>query len=330
MEDRSKRRKGIEKTNCCCPHLPQEILHDILLRVPTNYLLDLRFVCKSWLKLITSPDFTKSHALLLKDEDTRLLVRWPVPFFKVQSIPLYSLLNNVITSTCDLCFPITNTHGGGMFVGSCKGIICLYFEDGSLVLWNPCTGMYETIYSVKQLGSGSYGVYGFAYLDSSDRFVVVCQSTTLSKSCNEGIGYVTQTEVWSSKAQGWRRISDFPLGTPFFNAGKFVNGSLYWIASREPGFNLGLCFNNSIPWFLVSFEVEQEMYTEVVPPKFAENDYDLTLGVLKQCLSLLCNYGNSHADLWVLASSGVSWTKLFTIPYTHGPSSFQYSSLLIF
>lgn len=87
-----------------------------------------------------------------------------------------------------------------MLVGSYRCAVCLSFDDESMSEILPNWG--------KHLGSGSYGVYGFAYLDSTDKFLVVCFST----SHNERDDYVTHTEVWSSKTQRWSRTLDFPFG----------------------------------------------------------------------------------------------------------------------
>ncbi|KAL7218697.1 hypothetical protein ACSBR2_011880 [Camellia fascicularis] len=42
-------------------NLPQEVLFDILARLPVKSLLQMRCVCKSWNSLINSPIFITSH-----------------------------------------------------------------------------------------------------------------------------------------------------------------------------------------------------------------------------------------------------------------------------
>ncbi|XP_074356035.1 F-box/kelch-repeat protein At3g06240-like [Apium graveolens] len=263
---RSKRRKR-SKNSC---ELPQEIVYVILLLIPASILLKLRAICKSWMRLICSSDFIRAHTLLWKEDDSHLLVRCKTPFFNAQTMYLYSLFDNAISTSYDLPSPVRNSHVEGILVGCCRGVSCLSFDDGSIILWNPCTKESEKLSNSSRGVSGSYEVYGFAYSESINKFLVVCLCT----SCDEVLEFVTQTKV--CKGEGWQRLSDFPFGSPFYNSGKFVNGSLNWLASKKPVFNLGVVFDTNEPWVIVSFNVENETYSEIMPPKFPGNDYDLT------------------------------------------------------
>ncbi|PWA99213.1 reverse transcriptase domain, Reverse transcriptase zinc-binding domain protein [Artemisia annua] len=52
------------------------------------------------------------------------------------------------------------------------------------------------------------------------------------------------------------------------------------------------------------------------PPESQKGNMDLSLGVLGEWLSVLCNYHESRADVWTMKTYGVkdSWTKLVSIP----------------
>ncbi|RXH90692.1 hypothetical protein DVH24_035456 [Malus domestica] len=72
-------------TSLGCPHLlerrrkhiPEEILFEILVRLPVKSLLRFRCVCKSWNTLISSPDFRNAHLEknIMRDSYDYVLIR---------------------------------------------------------------------------------------------------------------------------------------------------------------------------------------------------------------------------------------------------------------
>ncbi|GJU46687.1 ribonuclease H-like domain-containing protein [Tanacetum coccineum] len=72
---------------------------------------------------------------------------------------------------------------------------------------------------------------------------------------------------------------------------------------------------------IVSFDLETEIYDEVLHPKYDEGNKTLDLGVLGGWLCMVCNYDTNHVvDVWVMKDYGEkdSWTKLVSIPYPVG------------
>ncbi|MCI61556.1 F-box family protein, partial [Trifolium medium] len=73
-------------------------------------------------------------------------------------------------------------------------------------------------------------------------------------------------------------IQDFPYGVPFESSGKFVSGTVNWLAWKD--------------WFkscvIVSLDLEKESYQEIMQPDYGvEIEIVRTLVVLRDCLSIL-------------------------------------------
>ncbi|MCL7032253.1 hypothetical protein MKW94_000196, partial [Papaver nudicaule] len=55
-------------------YLPEEIIGDILPRLPAKSVLRFRCVCKSWLKLFRNPNFVKHHLKYAKQRNSTNLL----------------------------------------------------------------------------------------------------------------------------------------------------------------------------------------------------------------------------------------------------------------
>lgn len=97
-------------------HLPEEIEHNILTRLPVKTLLRFKSVCKTWQAIITSPKFIQTqitHNSLSPNKNSLLV--YTSPYFKKFSI--ISLIDRPETNQLNL------KHVG--FIGSINGLVCL-------------------------------------------------------------------------------------------------------------------------------------------------------------------------------------------------------------
>lgn len=294
------------------PNLPEEIIAEILSRLPVKSLLQFRSVSKLWLSLISSPQFIKTHvAKSIADTKLthhRLILSSTHPHFNLNSCSVYSVFNEPSTDAIELDYPMKTPHNSVWVVGSFNGLVCLAIEEDSIFLWNPSTRKSRRLRSPEiNMRFGCYIIYGFGYDECGDDFKVVGIFCVF----RNGYAYETEVKVYSSKADCWRRIEDFPFGIPLDDSGKFANGALHWAASRD------IRSGSPNSWIVVSLDLAKETYGEVLQPSYGEGEYDLTLGVLGEYLCILCNYGRTRTDVWIMKEYGVreSWTKLVTIPY---------------
>ncbi|XP_060178561.1 F-box/kelch-repeat protein At3g23880-like [Lycium barbarum] len=301
------------------PNLPAEIVTEILLKLPVKSLLKFRSVSKSWLELISSPHFVKTHLLLSSsDKDYThhgLMFKFASTSDQgVKDCSLSALLNHPITEAFDLDYPGKNPKDYPWLVGSINGLICLSIriDDGlyDLFLWNPSIRKYKKLPNYRlNLSRHRYFLekcleepggckFGFAYDEFQDDYKVVgifpIHNHRYIRLCR------IEVQIYSLKSNSWRRISDFQ-GREFLNVpGKLVNGKLHWF---EKGWNIN------------SIDLGNEKWTEIEKPCNFKEYGHFFLGVLGSDLSVLCNYTWCHADVWVMKEYGVkeSWTKMFTI-----------------
>ncbi|GJY38825.1 F-box associated domain containing protein [Tanacetum coccineum] len=294
------------------PALFTEIIIEILLKLPVESLLRCKSVCKQWYSLVSDKHFIKTHyslsssnisfAHLVFDFESGYSTR------TLKRCPLNDVLfdNSVNNGTDCFAHPYkskSNTLWLPRFnvFGSCNGLLCILFE-GIIFIYNPSTRLLKKIYSYCGFKDQCFIVYGFGYDELNDDYKVVEVSYDLCK-----------VMIYSIKTGKWKNICDFPNENHLEGPGIYSNGALHWAEGYPvPG--------SPNKWKIHSLHLSKETYDEVLQPEYSEGYIDLDLGALGQTLCVLCNYSESHADLWVWKVYGVrdSWIKLASIPF--GPT----------
>ncbi|XP_019239177.1 PREDICTED: F-box/kelch-repeat protein At3g23880-like [Nicotiana attenuata] len=108
------------------PVLPLEIIHEILLILPVKALLKMRCVSKSWLYLISSPQFIKTNLKFsAKKQDLRLLFSGSPENNspRCYTWSLYAIMyQESLHQPVELDLSCKDYH---MVEGSCDGLFCL-------------------------------------------------------------------------------------------------------------------------------------------------------------------------------------------------------------
>ncbi|GKC24231.1 RNA-directed DNA polymerase, eukaryota [Tanacetum coccineum] len=120
--------------------LLEELIVEILQRLPPKTVIRFRSVSKSWYNRIASPDFVHRYTLRSLKNKQKVLLRQRVPnandvfFTKVleSKLPLRPIHRSFKGQT-KLEFPIRDFK----IFGSCKGILCLVDSKFKIILWNP-------------------------------------------------------------------------------------------------------------------------------------------------------------------------------------------------
>lgn len=190
-------------------------------------------------------------------------------------------------------------HHDVLIVGSCNGIVCVYIF-GEIFFWNPSIKKSRKLpnFGPKLEGNGLV-LYVYGYDESDDDYKVFRFLTSEDVS---GRNEKIWVDVYSRNTDSWRRIENFE-GVLSGQGVYFVRGKLHW--------TLGTGVEK-----IVSFDLGNETYGAVELPKCEGGYFDLTLGELGGCLSVLCFYENRRVDVWIMREYGVkeSWTKVVLVP----------------
>nr|XP_023876298.1 F-box/kelch-repeat protein At3g23880-like [Quercus suber] len=199
--------------------LLEEVVLDILARLPVKSLLRFRCVCKPWYSSIANPKFITTHLLNHNHHHGYVIhIRWYIP--KPSSGSSRSG-GQVCTLTCDHTYetisefrvPFTCQSGFPHFVGSCNGILC--FIDYNVArsnvvvyLWNP------SIRKFKRLPDNRSPIlkFGIRYDSQNNDFKVVGISRIFATSKPP-----PEFGVYSLNSDSWKRVElGISLGSNFF------------------------------------------------------------------------------------------------------------------
>ncbi|KAI3469292.1 hypothetical protein Pfo_025955 [Paulownia fortunei] len=287
------------------PKLPNDVIIEILTRLPVRSLLKFRCVCKSWLFLISSQQFVKSH-LTNSKKDSKFTHHWIMLNCRgnLKQCSVQSLLYEPIIDAFDTDYSVHFSRNLVWVVGSCDGLICLAIDKKDLILWNPSTRICKKLpdFGVK-INFGSYFAYGLGFDKSSDDYKVVGFFNS-SRDLFEVI-----VKVYSLKSDQWKRIKNFKGRWLMDDPATFAHGKLHWIANSELELKCG--------WDIVSLDLETEEYGILQMPNYVKSGFYSRLGASEGCLYVLCSH-LTNADVWIMDDYGVgkqTWTKVVSIPY---------------
>ncbi|XP_057802834.1 F-box/kelch-repeat protein At3g06240-like [Salvia miltiorrhiza] len=276
-------------------HLPEEIIEEILSRLPVKSLLRLRCVSKSWGSLNGSDRFIKKHHQNSLNNPSFPQQRVIVESDLVEQ-PQYCSLLSVLsgpTSTIPLsplADPMNTTLTEYRIVGSCNGLLCILHDQNTIFqLWNPSTRISKKLPEISNPNSGVRN-FGFGWVESTNEykvFVLVVHYYDNSK-----VG-----KVYSSKTKSWKTIElcdDLDYCWP---GGVFAGGKLYW--------------KNGHDKVIIFWDLKSEVFGRIELP-FDQEVYGI-VGVLGGFLCVLCfNYKIRGFRVWVMKES---WEKVVTLSH---------------
>jgi len=283
------------------PLLPEEVIFDILLRLPVKSLLQLKCVSKSWKTLISNPQFAKTHLLSSTSFPQLFTSAVKIGDREILSYPMKPLLENPSTPIEPVA--ITMSHKYNIF-GSCNGLLCLYDSfQSNFRLWNPSINLKSNRFPiVASFDNKIIGHHGFGYDQVNDKYkllVVLLNKDDFSEKV---------TRIYTFGENSWTTVPNFPCN-PGMWLGKFVSGSLNWIIKKD-----GVNSNQPV---ILSVDLEKETYGEVLLPQHDSNRFcNSMMYVLSNCLCVCCDHSETQLAVWIMKEYGVaeSWTVLTIIP----------------
>ncbi|KAL7250453.1 hypothetical protein ACSBR1_012462 [Camellia fascicularis] len=303
-------------------YIPNELIIEILVRLPVQSLLRFTSVCKSWHSLITNPSFIIKHLNQTitdrKRNSDKLLLRLCPDYDEKEHYLLCSDDEKFGDDYSEFEFPFKSLIGCFRIVGSCNGLLCLcddYVGDTHhIVLWNPSIRKSVTLpMPCKPRGPYMF-VLGFGAHRMTHEHKVV--RIVYEKEHINRFKVPPKVELYTQGIGSWREI-DSAAAPPycmveFMWSQAFVNGAVHWVA-YDPSVVGG--FRNLI----VSFDMVSEGFSEMmIPPALAGwHPMCLSIKLFGESLALFCGAetGRYSCCIWVMKEYGVaeSWTKLFSI-----------------
>ncbi|XP_028755838.1 F-box/LRR-repeat/kelch-repeat protein At2g27520-like [Neltuma alba] len=292
-------------TDGAAPFLPEEIMNNILKRLPAKSLVRFQCVCKHWKNLFKTSSFITDHLRLSRPHNPSLL------FF--QNYGSNSLQLRLLD--CDM--QVRDVPKAPPFdslpfklvsiIGSSNGLLCVTIHENesvispsSLLLWNPSTRDVREVPNSRTIDSC---VLGFGFSSSLNDYKIVVID-----------GMDCEVEVYSLKTDSWKEIEYVNLLDDVFISPNTVvsfDGAIFW-NGQKPG-------NKRKVGVIVSFDIVMEAFSLIPLPRVHSNSF-INLTVYKDKLAILSSGagGSSNINLWVreedIGSSRErwSWTKKFT------------------
>ncbi|KAK3416956.1 hypothetical protein EUGRSUZ_H02702 [Eucalyptus grandis] len=271
----------------------EDIVIEILLRLPVKSLGRFKCVCKGWRSLISDRGFAKSHLERLKAGDIISSQR----IFKTSPFETidYELLDGGIGGEDDRA--VVKFHEPRMddsswpleLVGSCDGLVCLSVMGYSgFVLYNPTTKECRNLPVQRKKWDGF-----------EDQQVVIF-------SLKSGSWRTTQAKLES-------HLSLYERGD-----GVYWKGALHWC-----GLGQGKQKTEDV---IISFDLSEEKFQQVL--RLPEDNGDMRFEGLGVHGANLFVYHGSYKDCfqaWITSEygKGGSWTKLYNVT-TEGISGYSF------
>ncbi|KAL6221262.1 hypothetical protein ACLB2K_009013 [Fragaria x ananassa] len=269
-----------------------DVIAEILVRLPVKSLIRFRCVCKSWRALISAPYFVNRHlrrvttglnknrcnlllpGTSLKSVDYDKLLKYfkigdlqfDYPVFVFRNLAELLFESNVGVDLNDWPENIVPKYSLQIY-GSCNGLICVELNYVNILVWNPYTGESKLLPKPNVCNDVTTDMYGFGYDSSSGDY----------KGCllNEALHWVQlEWEDWE-----------------------------YIVGAK-----------------IVSFDLAEEKFEEMVqfpdPLSECEECYcSVGIGVIEDCLTVCIEPNESDLSIWMMKEYGVkeSWNEVVSI-----------------
>ncbi|XP_025621477.1 F-box/kelch-repeat protein At3g23880-like [Arachis hypogaea] len=311
-DDNDYERKGKVVTTTGMPALMDELIEEILLRIPASSLVRLRnSVCGSWRTLISSSQFAQDHLRRSMAVDLAL-THLRIAYYSYSN-PIIGIFSarSVFENPPREPTKVVPYEGRRCrsIIGSCNGLLCLLDDEleDRAILWNPCTGLTSQPLKI----GGIFHYCGFGYDHVNDKYKLL--GIVIKKSGES----VTRIFTFGPKSN-WRTIQDFPYrlldrdnkASVVGRTGRFVSGTgtLNWLLrGRRSSFVA-----------VLSVDLVKETYSQFsAPSRDSDDDRSVfpRLDILGGCLAVCYETKKTHWTLWLMKEYGVpqSWTKLAII-----------------
>nr|XP_017255480.1 PREDICTED: putative F-box protein At2g16220 [Daucus carota subsp. sativus] len=167
------------------PTLSNDLISEILVRVPVKSLIQFQLVSKTWLSLIKDPVFVKAQlrrAIRSGSDETLMLVRYSCSTSTESAklkLSLFDVDSKQIVS--EIKYPYSQGESRSLppltVVGSANGIVCVVLHETSRMdrffLWNPATRQSSSVIPGRGFSTSRAIGFGYDPVDGDYKIVVV-------------------------------------------------------------------------------------------------------------------------------------------------------------
>ncbi|KAK4259390.1 hypothetical protein QN277_005728 [Acacia crassicarpa] len=292
------------------PFLPEEIIRNILKRLPVKSLMRFQCVCRQWRILFKTPSFIANHLDHSNHQNPCLLLqRYGID----NPSNLYCLDSEMQVRE------LQNPPKQGKIVGSSNGLLCVEINKHDapphfLLVWNPTIREVRLVPETnisKDYGHHLVG-FGFCPIINDYKIVITYFSGVYSD--------LSAVKVYSLSLGAWKEV-EFRLNDTvgLSSSSVTVNGVMFWLMSKRFGEDPDDEDENLI----VSFDLSVEVFTVIPIPELEP----IELTVYEEKLAIFSwNRSSEHpgTDMWVMeegvGASGERWG--WTKKYTCSPDPF--------
>ncbi|XP_026398187.1 F-box/kelch-repeat protein At3g23880-like [Papaver somniferum] len=304
-----------------CVFLPEDVIFEILMRLPVRSLLRFKSVCKSWYKLIKSSDFIYRHA-------DKLDIKSKLGTFICQRHTLDQFFFLSGDESLDVfedlgkppCFNNKESDDSrGIMVASCHGIICIHDKKAKDIgLWNPATRQFRLLPKPLSNGNLHEDFVGFG-LDVENKDYKVLLVTSYKQqgwTHKYPLDCARKVQIYSLNTDSWRWIDvDLPTHCPSlydYKQGLYLNGN-YFILGVD------YCYPDVYSDLgILSFDFNNEIFRKFPAPAGSNVPGSRLTHLYSIGDKLACTKDRDcdFFEVWVLNDYNMkeeSWATLYTI-----------------
>ncbi|XP_062009180.1 F-box/kelch-repeat protein At3g23880-like isoform X2 [Rosa rugosa] len=288
----------------------EDVIVEILARLPVKSLIRFRCVCKSWRALISDSYFIKKHLSYgergITKSTYRLIIFMLDPPSPLEILALRNMKDDddgdgaaggqfaVIQLDCPVTKTITYSRHR-ILVGSCNGLVCVELDSEVIMLWNPCTRDSKVLPKPPRVINSEfiYCFHGLGHDSASDDYKVI-------RGFTDYLAKKIMIHIFSLKTGSWRTVEDIDYVRSIRGQGLFLNGALHWLYSLPEGGSR-----------ILSFDLGAEKFQKTIPLPY--DDWFRDPLIHKNCLCVLtCPTGTNNFNIWMMKEYGVkeSWTEV--------------------
>ncbi|THG18998.1 F-box protein At3g07870-like [Camellia sinensis] len=309
-------------------NLPEELLIEILIRLPIYTVVQFRCVSKSWCSLITSPNFINTYLnrtlFVSESNNTHSLLIRHLADIEIRHQDHYTRhwSNNddpLDSHHFELQFPFRGFNKSFRIVSSCNGLVCLsndlYCIMNNVIVWNPIINKSLTLplprISTYWLHGLANHVVGFGFDPKTIDYKVLKLTYFEEGPDHFRLKKLPSVKLYSHRLGSWRDIRVVaPMHLVHYNSSQaFVGETIIWVAVDKNRSNA----------LILSFDLRDEVFGELNLSKSLVKMNSLTLSIVEFRKSLVVfhepHISSSKCFVWVMKEYGKveSRTKLYTI-----------------